>query len=233
MRRALITRPAADAASLQARLQASGIAADCAPMLTIRIHEGIALPLDGVGALLFTSANGVRAFAANSARRDFTVFAVGEASAKAAAEAGFGHVESAGGDVDSLAALVRQRWTVAAGALLHVAGSVQAGDLQGMLRADGYDVRRTMLYDAVTATALPEAVADRFKAGDYDAALFFSPRTAATFVSLCGQAGIARGASATSALCLSANVAAALAPLSWRQIRIAAQPREADLIALL
>lgn len=231
--RVLITRPAAEAAALQQHLHSLGLEADCAPMLSIRIRDGVALLLDDVAALLFTSANGVRAFAANAARRDFAVFAVGEASAKAAISIGFQKVEAADGDVGSLADLVRNKWRRDAGALLHVAGTVLAGDLQQMLQSDGFDVRRVALYEAVTAESLPQAVADRFSRGDYDAAMFFSPRTAATFVSLSQRAGIAAGAASIQALCLSANVAAALAPLPWQKLLIAAQPREADLIDLL
>jgi uroporphyrinogen-III synthase len=76
-------------------------------------------------------------------------------------------------------------------------------------------------------------VAADFAAGQYDAALFFSPRTAAVFVTLARQAGIGDGAAACTALALSANVAAVLAPLGWAEIRVAATPREDDMLALL
>src|SRR3546814_8137965 len=96
--RLLITRPEAEAASLRARLAEHGIAADCAPLLEIRIRRDTVLSLDGVSGLLFTSANGVRAFAANAARRDLAVWAVGEASAQAARAAGFSDLHNAGGE---------------------------------------------------------------------------------------------------------------------------------------
>ncbi len=236
-RHALITRPEAEAARLQQQLAARGIAADIAPLLDIRIHavaaRHLAEALDGVTALLFTSANGVRAFCANSARRDLAVFAVGEASAAAAAAAGFAEITAAGGDVHSLAELVQDEHPPRKGALLHAAGATLAGDLQTMLQRNGYDVRRVTFYAAEPAGNLPEPVAERFRAGGYEAALFFSPRTAATFVGLSTASGIMAGAAACAALCLSANVAAALAALPWREVRIAARPSEADLLALL
>lgn len=231
--RALITRPEQEAESLRHKLRARGIQADCAPLLAINIHRGVALPLQDVAGLLFTSINGVRAFCANSPRRDLAVYAVGEATAAAARAEGFGFVEAAGGDVGKLAALVRQRRSPQNGALLHAAGASLAGDLQAMLQADGYDIRRITLYAAEPASALPVTVANDFAAGGYDAALFFSPRTAAVFVTLVRQAGIGRGATACKALALSANVATMLAPLGWAEIRIAAAPREDDLLALL
>lgn len=231
--RVLITRPEAEAASLRARLADRGIAADCAPLLEIRIRRDTALPLDGVSGLLFTSANGVRAFAANATRRDLAVWAVGEASAQAARAAGFGDLHTAGGDVEKLAALVRAQARPQDGALLHVAGSVLAGDLQALLQADGFSVRRAVLYEAAAATALPAETAAAFAAGQYDAVLFFSPRTAATFARLALAAGCADGAVSTMAACLSANVAAAVDVLPWRRVAVAAEPREAALLALL
>ena len=51
------------------------------------------LDLDGVQALIATSANGVRAFAARDPRRSLPVCAVGDATARAASDAGFADVE--------------------------------------------------------------------------------------------------------------------------------------------
>ncbi len=231
--RLLLTRPEAESQALRQRLLASGHSVDVAPMLAIRRKHDSVPDLDGVTALLFTSANGLRAFIDATPRRDFTVYAVGPASALAAKAAGFTQVEAAGGNVELLADLVRARHSAGSGALLHAAGSARAGDLQAMLRADGYDVRRSVLYDAETAIALPDAVSATFGAKGYDGVLFFSPRTAATFVTLAQAAGIAAGAEASAALCLSANVAEAVQNLRWRRIAVAATPGEDDLLALL
>ena len=106
----LVTRPEGDAEQLAARLAERGHASVIENLLTIRFRPEAARSLgpflDGVQALLFTSANGVRAFAAASERRDFRVFAVGNATAAAARAAGFAEVTSAGGAVDDLAKLV-------------------------------------------------------------------------------------------------------------------------------
>src|SRR5258708_37900290 len=97
--------------------------------LGIRFGRDAPLPRDGVQALLFTSANGARAGAAATARRDIPVFAVGDATAATARKLGFAEVASAGGAVDDLAALVEGRLDPAHGTLLHAAGSALAGDL--------------------------------------------------------------------------------------------------------
>jgi uroporphyrinogen-III synthase len=233
----LLTRPEAESQGLRDRLQALGHTVETAPMLAIRqkhdMGDALQAALQGVTGLLFTSANGVRAFADANPQRDLMVYAVGPASALAAKAAGFTRVEAAGGDVDLLADLVRMRHSRDAGALLHAAGSARAGDLQAMLQQDGYEVRRVVLYDADTAIRLPAAVTERFGTGGYEGVLFFSPRTAATFVSLVQAAGIAGGAAVATAYCLSDNVAREAAALPWAAVKVAQSPGEADLVALL
>ncbi|MGH6929838.1 MAG: uroporphyrinogen-III synthase, partial [Dongiaceae bacterium] len=112
---ALVTRPEEDAAPLAAALAERGIEVTVEPLLTIRPVADAPIDLQGAQALLFTSANGARSFAALAATRDLSgwrelpVFAVGDASAAAARDAGFSRVESAGGDVAALARLVIDR----------------------------------------------------------------------------------------------------------------------------
>ncbi|MDP7310868.1 MAG: uroporphyrinogen-III synthase, partial [Alphaproteobacteria bacterium] len=62
--RALITRPREDAEELAQELRRRGLIPVLAPLLTIRNRAGVVPQLDGVQALLLTSANGARALAA-------------------------------------------------------------------------------------------------------------------------------------------------------------------------
>ena len=89
-RRVMLTRPREDAHTLAEALAERGIVPVLEPLMTIEHIAGPALDLDGVQALLVTSANGVRAFANRDPRRHPPVVAVGDATARAAAEAGFG-----------------------------------------------------------------------------------------------------------------------------------------------
>ncbi len=69
--RVLVTRPEEDAGALVAALAARGHETLVEPMLTVGPVPGVTPPLDleGVQALLFTSANGVRALARLAERR--------------------------------------------------------------------------------------------------------------------------------------------------------------------
>src|SRR5207244_9994252 len=127
------------------------------PSLDIQYRDAPSPDFAGVQAILCTSANGVRALTRLSGERRVPLFAVGAASAAAARDAGFAELVSADGAVDDLARLVCARLDPAAGSLLHVAGSVVAGDLAGMLRDAGFTVERAVLYDARPATVLSPA----------------------------------------------------------------------------
>ncbi|HEX3500031.1 MAG TPA: uroporphyrinogen-III synthase, partial [Stellaceae bacterium] len=139
---ALITRPIEDAGTLAAALAARGVTAVSEPLLAIRQRAGARVALAGLQAVLLTSANGARALGRVTTRRDLAILAVGDATAQTARALGFSEIASAGGDVEDLARLAVARLDPGAGALLHVAGSVVAGDLAGRLAAAGFRVER-------------------------------------------------------------------------------------------
>jgi uroporphyrinogen-III synthase len=227
--RALVTRPRNEAATLAALLAERGVDAVIEPMIEI-IDCAAPLPdLAGVQAILCTSANGVRALAQASGKRSVPVFAVGDATARAAWAAGFGRVESAGGDVEDLARLVAARLQPGTGRLLHVAGSEVAGDLVGRLAAAGFAIDRAVLYEARAATALSSSTVDLIDRGEIDLALFFSPRSTAIFARL--AVPIAAGLRPAAAISISAAADAALHDLPFRERLVAAAPTQAALLA--
>ncbi|MDO8290862.1 MAG: uroporphyrinogen-III synthase [Parvibaculum sp.] len=232
--RLLVTRPDEDAAPLMAALEAMGHEAVHAPLLTVRHLPDAVVPDEAWAGLLVTSANGVRALTARAFFSDFLsvpVFAVGDASAAAARAAGFRHVVSAAGDVASLAELVVRQ--APAGPLLHVAGTVVAGDLAGLLAAQGFRVHRAVLYEAVAADHLPDAVVVALKAGNFDGILIFSPRTGAVLKRLIEAAGLQALLEDLTAYCLSQAVADALRGLPFGRVVVAAEPRQEALLALI
>jgi uroporphyrinogen-III synthase len=231
----LITRPRDDAAELAAELAARGIESTLEPLLAVKPAAPGDIPLEGIQAVLFTSANGVRCFAAANPRRDLKVFTVGDNSAAVARELGFADVSSASGDVASLAELVTERLHPRDGGLLHAAGASLAGDLKGRLQAAGFVVERIVLYDAEPVTELSPATVMNLRLGGIDAVALFSPRTARTFADLWqkAQAPGGNGLGGVTALCLSAAVAAEIRDLGWRRIATAEQPDRSGMLALI
>ncbi len=231
--RVLVTRPRGQAERLAALLAARGVESLVEPLIAIRPAGAGPLPLEGVQALVFTSANGVEAFAAREGGRALPVFAIGERTAEAARRAGFEAIESAQGAVAELAALLRARLDPAKGALLHAAGADVAGDLPALLAPQGYEIRRIVLYEAVAAKRFSGAAVAALREGLLDAVLLFSPRTAATFVSLAEKAGLASACARLDAVCLSQAVADAASALAWHAVLVAARPEQSVLVELL
>jgi uroporphyrinogen-III synthase len=231
----LVTRPRGEAEAFAAVLAERGHDSVQAPLLDIVLDETARVDLGGVRAVLFTSANGVRAWARLGAPHESEAFCVGDATAQAARDAGFPTVHSAGGDVAALAELVRATLSPADGALLHAAGSALAGDLAGDLGKDGYEVRRVQLYRQDVATTLPFAAVQALRDGKIDAVTFFSPRTAETFVRLAKQADLLAALAGTQAVALSqaALDVAREEGAAWKAARAASQPTEAALLDAL
>jgi len=231
--RALVTRPREDSEAVAAPLRQRGLEVVVEPLLEIVARKDVPIDLEGVQGVLATSANGIRALARRLPERSLPVWAVGDASARVARDLGYTQVESAGGDVSNLAALVKTRVSPASGALLHAAGSKLAGDLGGELQAAGYTVRRVALYEARQAEALSDPLMAELRGDALDLALFFSPRTAATFVRLTTSADLGPRCRRLTAFALSPAVAEILVALPWAAIITAAVPTQAALLAAL
>ena len=229
--RVVVTRPRADSERTATVLHARGHEVLVAPLMKV---EAVAADLSGTwAAVIVTSANAPGAIAANPAHSALTklpVYAVGQRSAEAAREAGFVEVTSAGGDVrDLVRTLVAQRADAKA-PLLYLAGEDRAADLIGELSARGIAAEMRIVYRAVTAP-FPPALIAALKAGEVDAVLHFSKRSADNYLAGAEQAGIAGPALAVRHFCLSTQVAEPLAGAG--PIAIAARPDEAALIELL
>ena len=231
--RLLLTRPRADSEALAATLRADDLDTLIEPLIEIVARSGAQVDLRDVQAVLLTSVNGARALATATPMRDVHIYAVGNATAGETSQLGFHTVSSAGGDVADLARLIIDRLDPAAGALLHVAGSVVAGDLAGRLTEAHFRVRRAVLYEARTAESLSRTAVEAIQAGKIDGILFFSPRTATTFVTLARRAGLTMAVRSMVALCLSSAVADAACALDWRAVRVPARPDQAALLGLI
>lgn len=232
-RRALVTRPSEDCEEVAEALRSRGFDPVIEPMLSIRFLDTPVPRPDPYQGVLVTSANGVRALARLAAWRDLPVWAVGEASAAEAGRLGFVTVRAGGGDVAALADLVGSGLDPAAGKLLHVAATRLAGDLAGLLAGRGFTVDKAVLYEAEPARELSPALIDLVETGGLDLALFFSPRTAATFVRLARGRLDPEALRGTAALALSPAVAEALRDLPWRAVKTAVKPSLPALLGLL
>ncbi|MET0841210.1 MAG: uroporphyrinogen-III synthase, partial [Methyloceanibacter sp.] len=182
-----------------------------------------------------TSRNALGALAAHPDRATalkLPLYAVGEATAEAASELGFAEVVAGPGTAAALARLIAREVAPERGPLVHLAGETLAFDLAAALGAHGFTVRKAVLYRAVPAEALPPEAVALIASGRPKGVVLMSPRTAQTFAALIAKHGLVTQAKSLVCYCLSETVADAVAPLGC-EIRVAARPREEDILALL
>jgi uroporphyrinogen-III synthase len=201
--------------------------------MEVQFPPGPPLALDGVQGVLATSANGVRALSFRTARRDLTIYAVGPQTAEAARQSGFTVVISADGDAAALVETVAREADPAKGPLLHAAGAETAGRLRQALQARGFRVESAVLYEALPVTRLPAEAQDALRNNILDGVLIFSPRSAKTFATLTGAAGLSAQCAALIAFCISAATAEALAPLTFARVVIAGTPNQDAILDLI
>lgn len=233
--RLLVTRPAGQAEETAAALRARGHEPVVVPLLDIVLADPPE-DLPEPAAIAVTSRNGVRALAAwpeAGAWREKPVFVTGAATAAAAREAGFADVRASGGDVAGLCDRILAELPAGGGPVLYVTGRDRAGDLTGALAGRGHDVRTVEAYRAEARPELDPAVAAALRAGTIDGALFFSARTAATFVDRVVAADLAGAAAKIVLYALSEAVAVPLRRLDGADIRVAERPEAASLLVLL
>ncbi|MGE5501109.1 MAG: uroporphyrinogen-III synthase [Ignavibacteriales bacterium] len=222
-----ITRAEPAASETAERVAAHGHKPVVQPLLTLERLPHTQIDLHDVRALAFTSANGVRAFAAASPERDFRVFAVGAATAEAAKAAGFRSVLAGDGDVAALATRIATRQLELRGGVVLNPGAVEpAGDLVGALQKAGVEARALPLYDTVPVTldggfldALPQI----------DVVLLHSPKAAKALAKVLRKTAAPR----LRALCLSKAVARPLAKIELAELAACPIPVEAALLNLL
>ena len=231
--RIAVTRPQSDSERTAAALRARGHDVLIAPLLQVEL---VATDLSGGwGGIIITSANAPGAIATHPAREKLIklpLYAVGKRSADAARAAGFSNVTSAGGDVRDLVRVITTRRADASAPLLYLAGEDRAADLVAELVASGIAAEMAVVYRAVTAP-FPPALTAALKAGEVDAVMHFSRRSADNYLAGAAQTGVAKQALAVRHLCLSAQISEPFMQAGASNVATAKRPDEAALLTLL
>jgi len=236
----LVTRPHPDDEATASALRVRGFEVLRAPMLRfepVPFHDDAEARY---GAIIVTSANALRAIApqfADSRLLKLPLFAVGEHTAAAAREVGFGQVIAAKGDAGALRDLVlesvKSKQLKKASTLLYLAGADLARDLAGELGEKGFTVVTHTTYRMIPASSLPREICDAFVANQIEAVLHYSRRSARAFLDAARSGGVEISALALPQCCISAAVAAVLRDAGATQVTAAAQPDENALFEAL
>ncbi len=212
----LITRPEAAARRFAARIHArlgDDVPVMISPLMQIE-HVPALPPLTDIRSLLFTSRTGVEAFAAQSRRRDFICYCVGEATAAAASDAGLTAIPCTGNVEDLISRVVAE---AEPGPCLHIRGQYATGDLSQRLSAAGIPTRQAILY---RQARLPLTTHARSLLQGEDPVFLplFSPRTARLLMS------DVQFSAPLTVVALSPNVAAELSGFDVGRLFVAERP---------
>ena len=229
----LVTRPEPEAADTAARLRALDIEPTLCPLMRFEALRPSLPEAKGFAAIALTSANALRALEQRGALHGYLglrAYTVGERTATHARTAGFRQVESAGGTLADLAELLAHAGLE--GPVLYPTAREPAGDLAKSLAPYGVMVITAHVYAMHGVTSLPLEVREALVGGEIGAALFYSRRTAETFVKLAGD-GLGRTVhTRLGMLCLSEQVAEPLVDAHFVRIGLADYPSEEAMMGL-
>lgn len=229
----LVTRPAPDASDTAARLEALGIEAVVAPLLVSELLPADLPAPHGLAAIVFSSANALRALDAAGAierYRHLPAYTVGDKTADLAEELGFVMVTSASGAFADLVDLIAH--APIDGPILYPHGREVSADLVRTMAPFGREVVAVPVYAMNPTPQLHETVADELRAGTIAAALFYSRRTAETFVKLTDGVIGREQRTKLGALCISEAVAEPLVDAHFVRIGLAERPDEEAMMGL-
>jgi uroporphyrinogen-III synthase len=220
MTRLLVLRPQPGADATVRRAKALRLDAVATPLFQL-------LPIDwdtpdptGFDAILLTSANAVRmAGDGLSLYLGLPVYAVGDATARAAEEAGFQEIVA--GEADG-ASIVRNAVESGKCRLLHLAGRDHID-----LPVHGTSIERRIVYASEAVGALPDLTAKSMHNGG--CVLLHSVRAAQLFAALTDAAGLDRNR--VMLACLSPAICAA-AGAGWERAVAAPAPTDEALLAI-
>ncbi|MFQ5567541.1 MAG: uroporphyrinogen-III synthase [Paracoccaceae bacterium] len=224
----LLTRPLDDSRALAETLEPEGMDPLIWPLTRIVPTARVLTLPSATGALLFTSANAVRALAALTKRRDLPAFCVGKATERAARKAGFRDCFSADGDTRALADLARRSGI---GDFFHARGRDAAGDLKGRLEATGQRVTEAVVYRAEETGPPPAPVAAALARGAIGLVTVWSPRGGAILAHHLATADARLDN--TGLLAISAAAAGPLEASGFRRIVLAGAPDGAAMLAAI
>jgi uroporphyrinogen-III synthase len=209
MKRLLVLRPEPGASATVARAKAMGLEAMAAPLFEVETIDWEIADAAGFDGLLLTSANAVRHGGTQLERlRSLPVYAVGEATAEAAREAGFNVAATGDSNVDALLG------SIDAGLkLLHLCGEDRRAPEDPARQVVAVAVYRSNPIDAPNLSAADGAVV-----------LVHSPRAGRRFAELVGNR-------ASIAIAAISRAAADAVGSGWQSLAVAEQPTDEALLA--
>ena len=220
----IVTRPKAQGQAFVEAVSSEWIApvpTILSPLIAIKAKP-VAVDLQAVTNVIFTSTNGVAAARDLGFASGTTAWCVGAKTAGRAKDAGFNSVVGPG-DADGLLGLIKDAGP--SGLFAHIRGTHSRGEIAARLTEAGIPCLDVVAYDQV-AHALSKDAQDRLALPNPVVLPLFSPRTAAIF------ADHAPFYAPLHVIAISQSVAAAVKDVTPQPVAVAAVPDEGAMVHL-
>lgn len=229
----LVTRPAPDDEETAIELQALGFTPVKDPVLRIEPREWLSPDWEKIDGIIISSKNALAGFAGHAMPKHKPYFVVGERTALALRKMGLIHVTGTVERSDDIPALINLQHKPGEGRFVHLTAPHTHNAFYDVLRAEGFSIEPTVIYEAVAATALQAQTIAAIKNGTVNVALFYSARSAEIFVELASKAGISKKLQQIRAVCLSEAVADSCQRNLWQRVDVAKRPTQKHLLECL
>ena len=231
----LITRAEPDVNISVKNWQQAGLNAIAAPLTQFNLLENKIIKFDKYRAVIFTSANGVRAIeqlGLGDSLKNLPAFCVGENSAKWAREFGFINVKSAKGNVKDLIKLLKQNKNEISGDIIYPCAKHISQDLQKLSKPFGLFVEHLPIYEMQLIKTAHEIILDRIKQKEPLIIACYSLRSARMVLELIKQKQQITDFSFITIICLSKRIFSIFAKYSFNKLLIAKKSNDEAMMAL-
>lgn len=233
MKTVVILRPVDECAEISDEIKIRGFDPFAEPIITIEYIDADYPDFDENTPLIFTSANGVRAFAQKYVDRTQQIYTVGRNTADEARLCGFTKVESANGNAADMVNLFTKPLKISGKCPLYVRGEAVSSDLKSIFAKKYLNISEIIVYRSNLADNLSINLLKSLDSEKITAIMFFSVRGSRNFVQLIEQYGRVRTLKTIKALCISDAVVNCLSALPFQEVVVADQPDRYGMIKLL
>ncbi len=228
----LVTRPESESAETAEALKKRGFTTLVDPVLAIKALEWREPDWTKIAGIFVTSKNALAGFDGHYIPKEKMFFIVGDRTSQALRAKGYVHVTGTVERSDDLPALARLQHKPNAGTFIHLTAPHSHDGFHAILAAEGFDIQRIHVYEAVAAHDFQLGTLDALKLGTLAAALFYSARSAEIFHELLAKNRLTEKVARMQAVCLSDAIAASCtAP--WQKVLVAERPTQKHLLDCL
>jgi uroporphyrinogen-III synthase len=214
----LFTRPLDDCSEMILKFNSLGHKVSHLPLLNISIVDYNLKDFSDYKGIIFTSANAVKFLNLKNVDKKLACFCVGLATEKKARSFGFQNVITAEGNVENLKELILQNFDKKNGKLIYVSGETISVDLDKLLVAEGYNIKRIVNYRSIQNQNFDENFVKELKLNIPDIVYIYSQNSALSLLNFIKIYQMESLWMNTNLMCIGEKTSSILNEIKWKKI---------------